>query len=431
MNKLFSILSIAIMLVAVTSCSDENDLKIPEKNSPQTEFSNPIVEAARNAYQLCYGSTSRSGAVFYASDVVGVTHIKSRASSADTVFYIVNAIDGNGFVALTNEKYPEILAVSDLGTIKDIEDVDNPGLKMFLDEATDYAAQKIISGPIIPEGPETPFPLMKIETAKNERHQDPLCETQWGQYYPEGLYCPNHYCGCVVTATAQTLSYFKVPMSINLTYPNADKSQIDIDWQSMIDTVSSQSRFDYLINMKPRPEYQRNVEYNLGRLCRELGYRMDADYQQNGTGISLDSMASTVKKLCPSLKVEGRFYGTPILKLLNEKSIVIMQGTDSKNQANNNVDVVHAWVVDGYITAIDYYNVYYYDSELKDYVLSPEESYQRQTDLQHYNWGWNGQCNGYFNLGVFKTNSPDIPDTDSNSTNYDFDTQFSYFVIKK
>ena len=55
----------------------------------------------------------------------------------------------------------------------------------------------------------------------------------------------------------------------------------------------------------------------------------------------------------------------------------------------------HAWVIDGYMK--------------RKRVASTGTISERQT-LVHCNWGWNGNCNGYFTSGVFKTNEAKISD---------------------
>lgn len=39
--------------------------------------------------------------------------------------------------------------------------------------------------------------------------------------------------------------------------------------------------------------------------------------------------------------------------------------------------------------------------------------------LLHCNWGWDGDCNGYFYSGAFDTQSPEKYDGNYNRTNFD------------
>lgn len=57
----------------------------------------------------------------------------------------------------------------------------------------------------------------------------------------------------------------------------------------------------------------------------------------------------------------------------------------------------HGWVIDGYIR--------------RNYVSSTGSIAKKQT-LVHCNWGWQGDCNGYFTSGVFNTQKAEIVDAD-------------------
>ena len=72
----------------------------------------------------------------------------------------------------------------------------------------------------------------------------------------------------------------------------------------------------------------------------------------------------------------------------------------------------HAWVVDGYI----------------DYVTgwrSEEHLYL------HCNWGWNGNCNGYFLDGVFNTDTSPSYEDNVSSTRSHYRYQLKYATFTK
>lgn len=437
MKKLFIISVFALGMSALTACSDEQDLKIPGEEGYKISQINPIVEKAQQAYDVCYGSSSRHSAAFYECDIVPVTSLKSRATAPDTVLYIVNEAEGNGFVALTGGNRPEVLAVSDNGTIKNVEDIDNPGLKMFFDAATEYAAQGIIDGPTLPVDPVNPFPKFKESVIYSIDHCEPRCEVKWSQHYPEGMFCPNKVSGCGATAVAQSLSYFELPSIIGLTYDNADKPSIEINWADLKSNIESTSWYNHNNSQIERTPFQLECDKNLGRFCRELGERMNSTYDSNtnSTSTSFYKMYEVTRAICPSLKVEGIFPGTPVAREELKDGIIVMFGCsfhskqDSINQ-NYSRYSGHFWLVDGYEHEIEEHKIYIYDSSSKTYIYSEEESYNLVTlDLQHINWGWRGQCNGYFNVGVFQPNSAVKPDTDTNSSSYNFCDNHSYYIV--
>lgn len=96
-----------IGLSVLSACTDDEGLNIP-LNTVEPVGVNPIIAVAQQAYYECYPSSSRNGfATFYDQDIVHITTLKSRAASPDTVMYIVNEAEGNGFVALTVAHAPK------------------------------------------------------------------------------------------------------------------------------------------------------------------------------------------------------------------------------------------------------------------------------------------------------------------------------------
>jgi len=219
------ILCLFIWLCTLSACTDDEGLKMPSAAEQQPTLMTRVVELAQQAYVDCYPTSSRDGNVaFYEYDVLPITMVNSRAAVPDTLFYVVNEANGNGFVALTAGVRPEILAVSDNGSVEDVNNIDIPGLKMFFDAASNYSISKSSS---IGDGRLDPLPYIK-ESILYEivNITPPRCKTKWGQRFPEGIYCPNGLSGCTITATAQALSYFEVPSEINLTYPNSDLTNL-------------------------------------------------------------------------------------------------------------------------------------------------------------------------------------------------------------
>lgn len=436
MKKILSSMFVAIGIMTITACTDQQEPDIPFVNDSQTEQINPLITVALDAYESCYGSTSRATATFYETDVVPLTRLKSRASMPDTVMYIVNEANGNGFVAVTGGDNPEILAVTDNGYVNNVDDIEIPGLKTFFDAATDYAEQSVVSGATNSGGEILePIPLFKEEVISCFDYCRPRCQTKWGQSYPEGLFCPNSISGCVITAMAQALSYFEKPESITLTYPDADKPNVTLNWQNIKNTVQSMSWFDKNHFDHDRTEIQLESEYNLGRLCRELGHRVGAFYNTSSTGAYTQNGIAVIRNLCPTLSVSNFINGAPVARNVLGDGVIVMEGRrfytkqDSINQNYANTSG-HAWIVDGYQYEWDDHRMYYYDSSSQSYIYSAEDSYTKVTlDLQHINWGWGGQCNGFFNIGVFRPNAAVKPDTDSNSSSYNYSFDFKYYII--
>ena len=89
----------------------------------------------------------------------------------------------------------------------------------------------------------------------------------------------------------------------------------------------------------------------------------------------------------------------------------------------------HAWVCDGGIQN-GTLRVITFNGSLPEGASRKYNDCQLLTSLFHYNWGWNGNCNGYFKGDVFDTSKAEIYDNaDGNTMQYDFRYNVEFFVI--
>lgn len=89
--------------------------------------------------------------------------------------------------------------------------------------------------------------------------------------------------------------------------------------------------------------------------------------------------------------------------------------------------VGHAWVVDGYDIA-SYQLVTFAQLWNKIWIASESDEITLRY-LYHFNWGWYGINNGYFNANVFNTAAVQFPDTNNNSASYNFNTGVSLLSV--
>lgn len=432
MKNLIFVFCLILALTANIACSDQIELNFSENEDRLCEQSSSIVEQAKQAYEICYGSHSRANVIFLEHDIVPVSQLKSRSANNDTILYIINEANGNGFVALTAGNHPEVLAVSDNGNITNIDSIENPALSLFFESAIDYSAKKIANNSS--EGTISPFPYFREELNTLADNSCPArCTTKWGQQYPEGLYCPNKTSGCNITAIAQVMCYFGQPASLELTYENADTTQIDINWTNLKNYVNSVTWDEYNNNIFKRP-IQRESENTLGKICREFGHRVNASYGDYGTSSDLEQLAFNVFLAPSSINfTSGR--GMPVARNILGNGILVTQGTgiSTAHGVLNPEDYAHethTWIIDGFRYRVVEHNIYVYNSSTQSYEYSEDESYTETIDLQHINWGWNGNNNGYFNTGVFNTDNALIPDSDSKDYHYNYIMSFRYFLFK-
>lgn len=98
---------------------------------------------------------------------------------------------------------------------------------------------------------------------------------------------------------------------------------------------------------------------------------------------------------------------------------------ESNNELNG-----HAWIVDG--TWVIDMTVNYYDigEDYNNPGYQLVSSNRTKNKYFHINWGWGGNSNGYFLLGIFDTSKADEYDFVNNTTTLNFNKNFRYIHIK-
>lgn len=208
-----------------------------------------------------------------------------------------------------------------------------------------------------------------------------LLKTQWGQRWPyntkiQSAYGADYPTGCVATAVAQTMSYYK------------------------IGTYNGKT---YLWNRFPTTYwYAESTEVlnSIGDLFFDLGKaeNLDMHYNPNGSSASTYNVPRTLNHFGYTSDSPDEYNQSSVINNLINRNPVYMQGTDNSNGG------VHAWVVDGLQISEVYtrYRInYWYEGRLQgsEYVKrNIQNSY-----AVHLNWGWNGSYNCWSVPGVFNT----------------------------
>lgn len=403
-----SILVIALLAVLFVACSEEQQ---PISPTPETQTQSKIrtpEEAAKVAQALIdakFGVQTRSSQVEI-QDVEVVGNQASRSNS-DTLIYAVNFSDNQGF-ALVSASYEgvDLLGYTDSGTFDESEINEESGFSYFMDAAKDYVLDNLSIGDVPTKPGRDPSTYIKII----HHVAGPHLEVEWGQKYPEGLYCMNGISGCVQTACAQIMSYIKEPASIVLTYPNRDKDTETLDWDVILQHKTSSMTYCYC-------EGGREVHLTIARLCRELGYRNNAVYYEDSTGATIDAAHQTMSALYPGRVSSIKPFNSPYNSLLgldDKKSIVYMRGQDSTYGG-------HAWVCDG-VEKIGTATYVQYEGNPEPVLKEDAPTYF------HFNWGFCGSYNGWFAAGVFEVENPAKVKSRSG---YNFRNNVQYFSVSK
>ena len=289
-----------------------------------------------------------------------------------TPFYVFNAEKNAGFVIVSgDDRTKAILGYSDTGTIDFNNLPDN--VKWWLN----YYAEVIAS---LEENIST-----SVNNNQSERKDiKPLIKTQWNQSSPywdqcvfNGIQC---YAGCVATAMAQIIGYYKYPNKISALeeytcgngYTIPASPATSLNWKNICNTYKSSDN---------RTAAQKKEIATLMRYCGQSIYM---NYGPNGSGAYYSNVPTALVKyfgysenmrLLQRANYSIDSWENMIYEELAGSHPVLYSG-----QASNNTNSGHAFVVDGY-----------------------------EDGLYHVNWGWGGYCDGYFVLTVMDSMGPDNP----------------------
>lgn len=293
MNKL---IFNAVLFSLLLSCSSEDLSQIPDSQLEPSQMESfrsekEAIQIAIRALNEFYPIKSRSVRDFSGLNVVMLQSPEARSTEYTNPLYVVNFGNESGYAIVSASKDREaLLAVTESGSITSLEEIENPGLMMFVEDALslDKDSTALVSVPEIGDGSEMVTIYRNDTVFHAQSNVEPRTTVNWGQRYPEGILCPNGICGCVATAGAQALSYFENPESLTLSFSERQSDMILLDWGGMKRMVT--------------PSYYWGTnEIQLASLCREIGYKIGADYtSSNGTSASLFELREYFRDLLPS-----------------------------------------------------------------------------------------------------------------------------------
>lgn len=234
--------------------------------------------------------------------------------------------------------------------------------------------------------------LGKAGAAKTTIVKDALIETSWGQDTPFNNLCPydsvdnrRTLTGCVATAMAQIMRYWGHPVQgtgshsyIPATHPKHGKQTVNFGgttylWSNMPNALSPSST----------PE-QINAVATLMYHCG-VSVEMDYDYWEENTSHS-GSGANTINVMwaletyfsyapCMQYKSKSNYSEAEWIAMLKRE---LNEGRPMQYRGNRSGGGGHSFVCDGY------------DSDNKF----------------HFNWGWNGNFNGFYTISTMCPNAP-------------------------
>ena len=331
---------------------------------------------------------------------------KSYNTYIDTAFYLFNTPDNNGFAILAADlRVPnQILAYSDNGSFD--PNTDNPAMTFFLELAKDYVSECIakadaqedsltesicqklgIENDTCQHGLKTKSKILqKIKctteglpqyTIVNRGEVKPLINTKWHQGFPFNGKCSPSPAGCAPIAIAQILNYWKAPSVIK---------GVSVNW-------------NIIQNGYPYNDYTEQVASLINVI------RTSVKTDANG-GTEINKPLQFFKQIGFSTQSKMIDYNYKSVADALDKSIpVFMGGLLDKGFGG------HAWIADGYlirqVTKNETFK-YCIIEELDNGTITDRfEDIPSTTttiyELLHFNWGWQGNGDGYYNKNIFDT----------------------------
>lgn len=373
-------LLLIVLAVALNACVTPNEEIIPVALN-NGDFSISVDEALQNLQselRIIDGDGTRSSEPRAVKSVRLLKNSRTRSCSGATenLLYIAEFEDGRGSAVLAADRRIEpVLAILDNTvmternfTSSDMDDIGNYMASMI----KDYAESQVQSNAFIDFKPVDPMLPDTLYCYKRK----PLLKTKWSQRSPYNNMCLSLYgipveAGCGPIAIAQLLKFHKYPTEIFINGETFDWSLLD--------------RYDY--DGKTSVE----AEEEVARFVYNIGIALGIDY----TTTQMSDISS--EKISCFLKTVG--YSTS--NIVNYSSSIA-----KKYIYNNGVPIIidginkgssygHGWVLDGWneykIKAIEFL----VDGGTRERVIEYKKV--------HCNFGWGGDCDGYYTEGMFDT----------------------------
>lgn len=420
MKQIKTLIYLFMISAIIISCSDDvanvpTDAAKSEANSAIRSL-DEVINVANNAAEYFGGKSSRGIVRTAKNDVVVITNHLSRSGNQNTLLYVVNYDDDNGFAIVSARKDKiALLGIVDEGRFSE-EDLNiDDGYTATFESAKSYV--------LLRDSLTIHKPIVMCDTftvvEKNVLDYRSRAAKRWGQVWPEGIYCPNHMCGCVPLATVMILSYLNQPTSITLTIPEYNGQVLNIDW----DAVNSHTQSEYYTAQTP-PSPQNEGQQTLALLCRQIGIMEDCSYlpnppmatseeswwQTNYTTSTSYHAKNVLAELLPDYDVEAINYSAPYKEQIYQ---ALRNAPCYVSGSRIGHSTGHAWVCDGYqkceFTIKTYFGTQSAQGEiLYGNLLSTDTEIHAYL---HHNWGRNGKCNGWFIEDLYDYQ---IPAADSN-----------------
>lgn len=394
-------------LLAFCSCQQEPDVAAIEERAPaerrapssRSRSMEEAVEIAVNAAQTLDRSRDRSRAgvrTASVSDVKVITDGESRSGEVDSLLYVVNFDNDEGFVLVPAPRIEkEVLAVVDEGSYDPLEGTDNPGFNLYLEAANNYVRRRMGSG-YEPPFELTPAIIYKtvIDTIAEYGNFHRLGELAWGQQIPYNKYTPNGYTGCAPTAMAMIIAGIEYEQeTLSYTFPERDINSESVYWPS-VKAHKRNSPMSLESNHICYATDKDALHKTIARFMRQIGVVAKSNYTPTGTKTEKANCESTLKYYLPDRAVtQWTDYKSDQVTRIIDWGFLLMHAKNSYGQE-------HFWIAEGYHFLKTDTRVLEYNPDNKTWHTVTHDIKIRS--VTYFNWGWDGLHNGFYDGVVFE-----------------------------
>ena len=305
------------------------------------------------------------------------------STRGEACFYVFN-VGNNGFVMVSaDDVFRPIVGYSDEGSF-DAQNI-NRELAYMLNELIAGRSGRMYGEPTPMVAAEWNLVMNNgtLVSRNGGRALFYLCQTKWNQDYPYNYYCPvanggpggHVYAGCVASAMSQVMKYWNHPLQGTGSHTNYNSGfgaltvnfgETTYDWDNMPNVLSSSA-----------PQEQIDAVATLMYHC---GIAVDMHYAIDGSGAY-------------SQDVPQRIY-----QYFSYTNQAVLRSRDSYTYDN--------WAL-MLKESFDMGWPLYYSGQSPDgghaFVCDGYDDY----DMFHFNWGWGGSGDGYFNFDMIDYNTSD------------------------
>jgi len=396
---LYSIMALSLLY----SCQDADVVYKENLSGDRTLTSSSrsmeeAIEIAVNAARMLDKPQSRSvGRSASAKGVKIIRDAESRSDVADSLIYVVNFDDEQGFALVPVPRIEtDVLAVVDDGAYDPAAGTDNPGFNLYLEAANAYVKRQAANGGISTQAVISPALIYKtvIDTIAEYQCPPRLRPLAWGQYTPYNKYTPNGIAGSAPVAMAMIISdMYPKRTKLDYTFPERDQQFEDVVWRDLL-THKKNSAGSLEIGHVCSATNPAGLHNTIGRVIRQIGAESNTVYNPNYTRTDPANFEYTLKLYLPDRTITPfrtfKTNSSPEMDALNWGYLLMHARYSGGN---------HTWVAEGYHFLKTHKTVYEYDHDTKTWNPFTSETIVRHKF--YFNWGWNGQYNGYYEKEVF------------------------------